>query len=130
MRIQVCPDDDLMGVEYGLYGEVAAAMERNPGNASSLPRFGASSIVEYCLWSLDLVLPAKELKGRIPGGLWENLEHRRQNQMAKRVSYYKETYTEQGTRRERPSEEKRNSKLKSGLSLSAGDLRVFEGSSY
>lgn len=67
-----------MGVEYGLYGEVAAAMERNPGNAPSLSRSGASSIVEYCLWSLDLVLPVKELKGRIPGGLWENLEHRGQ----------------------------------------------------
>lgn len=64
------------------------------------------------------------------GDLWENLEHRRLNQMVKRVSYYKETHTQQGTWRERPSEEKGNLKLKSGLFLSAGGLRVFEGSSY
>lgn len=100
------------------------------GTLEMHPAFQGLELVVYCLWSLDLVLPVKELKGRIPSGLWENLEHRRQNQMAKRVSYYKKTYTEQGTWRERPSEEKRNSKLKSGLSLSAGDLRVFEGSSY
>lgn len=109
-----------MGVEYGLYGEVAAAMERNPGNAPSLSRFGASSIVEYCLWSLDLVLPVKELKGRIPGGLWENLEHRGQ-------LYGKESLLLQGNTHSKAHREKDPLKRR-GLKTEVGSLLEYWGS--